>query len=82
MILCDYRMIELFGRYVPIGRRAEANSVARAKVEFNFPAGMNTGNYYITVRLEDRAADNDLVPIDKQVGALSLRSPAPLQIIS
>lgn len=78
MILCDYRMIELFGRYVSIGHRAEANSVARAKVEFNFPADINTGNYYITVRLEDRAADNDLVPIDKQVGALSLSVTRPL----
>lgn len=78
MILCDYRMIELFGRYVSIGRRAEANSTARAKVEFSFPADMNSGNYYITVRLEDRASDNDLIPVDKQVGALSLSVTRPL----
>lgn len=78
MILCDYRMIELFGRYTPITHRAEVDSVARAKVEFSFPADMNSGNYYVTVRLEDRLADNDLIPIDKQVGALSLSVTRPL----
>lgn len=78
MILCDYRMIELFGRYVPIPHHSGVNSMVKAKVQFNFSADLNSGNYYITVRLEDRIADNDLIPIDKQVGALSLSVTRPL----
>jgi hypothetical protein len=40
-------------------------------VRFSFRADFNTGNYYISARLEDRASDINLMPVDKQVGALS-----------
>ena len=78
IILCDYRMIELFGRFISIDHQIEADSVARTKVEFSFPGDLNSGSYYVTVRLEDRVTEKHLIPIDKQVGALTLSVSCPL----
>lgn len=71
LILCDYRMIDVAGRYVAIRKAAEGEGMARSIVRFAFRADFNTGNYYMTARLEDRSSDINLMPVDKQVGALS-----------
>ena len=71
LILCDYRMIDVAGRYVAIRKAAEGEGMARSIVRFSFRADFNTGNYYMTARLEDRSSDINLMPVDKQVGALS-----------
>lgn len=71
LVVCDYRMIELTGRYISLQRRAAENEVERATVRFAFRAELNSGNYFITLRLEERISETNLIPIDKQVGALS-----------
>lgn len=72
LVLHDHRMVDLAGRYFRIeGKRAESG-LSRAALEVNFPASLNGGQYFLTVRLEDRLSDTSFFPIDKQVGALSL----------
>lgn len=71
LILCDYRMIELSGRYIRITSRQNSQGITKSSVRFTFPAMLNTGNYYLTLRLEQRISDSNLMPVDKQVGALS-----------
>lgn len=71
MILCDYRMIDISGRYFTLNRRQHSSGISRATVRFSFLAELNKGNYFITIRLEERLTDDNLTPIDKQVGALS-----------
>lgn len=71
LIVCDYRLIELSGRYICITPNYNAQGFARSSVRFTFPAALNNGNYFLTVRLEERISDSNLMPIDKQVGALS-----------
>ncbi len=71
IVVCDYRMIELTGRYFSIAKNPDDAGNARTSVCFSFGADLNNGNYFVTVRLEDRISDNDLIPVDKQVGALS-----------
>lgn len=70
LIVCDYRMIELTGQYFLIEKQQGSDAMCRCQIEFSFAAEFNAGNYYITLRLEERIAENNLIPIDKQVGAL------------
>lgn len=79
IVLCDYRMIELTGRYLPIQKNG-GGGMASATVRFAFRADLNNGNYFLTVRLEDRISDSDLIPVDKQVGALSFNVARPAQL--
>jgi len=72
LVLHDHRLVDLAGRYFRIeGKRAEYG-FSRTTLEISFPASLNTGQYFLTVRLEDRLSDSSFFPIDKQVGALSL----------
>jgi len=71
IILCDYRMIELSGRYFAIAKHPDERGITRSAVRFSFRADFNNGNYFVTVRLEERISDSNLIPVDKQVGALS-----------
>lgn len=77
IILCDYRMIELTGRYFPIRKKPDEDGVTRSAVYFSFQADLNNGNYFVTLRLEDRISDSNLIPVDKQVGALSFNVTRP-----
>ena len=72
LVLHDYRMIDLSGRYFRVHGKPAGNGLMRATVRFGLRAGLNNGNYYLTVRLEDRPADDRFFPIDKQVGVLQL----------
>ncbi len=75
LILCDYRMIDVMGRYIALPKGDSGSG--RSVVRFALPAQLATGNYYISVRLEDRLADSNLMPVDKQVGALSFTVTRP-----
>lgn len=77
IILCDYRMIEVAGRFVPIAKNTVEQGLRTSTVRFSFRAELNTGNYYLTARLEDRISDGNLIPVDKQVGALSFTVSRP-----
>lgn len=77
LIVCDYRRIELSGRYLLITPHYNDQGVSRSSVQFTFPATFNNGNYFLTVRLEERISDNQLMPVDKQVGALSFNVTRP-----
>lgn len=80
IIIYDYRMIEITGKYFYLAPKdsvpGERNS---STVEISFPADFNNGNYFLTLRLEDRVSDTDLLPIDKQVGVLSFQVTRPPQ---
>lgn len=80
LILCDYRMIEIGGRYLPVARNDSSTAMRRATVRFSFPCSLNTGNYFLTLRLEDRISDSDLHPVDKQVGALAFMVTRPAHL--
>lgn len=69
LILCDYRMIELAGRTCQLTPAQAAGH--RSQVHITFPACLNTGNYFLTVRLEDGLSDAATLLIDKQNGVLS-----------
>lgn len=71
IILCDYRMIELSGRYYAIAKNPDDRGITKSVVRFSFRADFNSGNYFVTIRLEERISDSNLIPVDKQVGALS-----------
>lgn len=80
VIVYDYRMIEITGKYFYLARKdpmpGEANT---SVVGISFPADFNNGNYFLTLRLEDRVSDTNLLPIDKQVGVLSFQVMRPPQ---
>lgn len=80
VFIYDYRMIEITGKYFYLERQdallGERNC---STVEISFPADFNNGNYFLTLRLEDRVSDTNLLPIDKQVGILSFQVMRPAQ---
>ncbi len=72
VIICDHRMIEVSGRYIELPGTDRDPGGTRRKVRFSLETPFNRGNYFLTVRLEDRVAEANFVPIDKQVAALVL----------
>lgn len=76
LIVSDIRMIEYSGYCINIAR-AEAPSMQRAVVQFSFTAQLNTGEYFIAVRLEQRTAETVFYPVDKQIGALRFQVMRP-----
>ncbi len=72
VIICDHRMIEVSGRYFELPHSDRDPGGTRRKLRFSLEAPFNRGNYFLTVRLEDRVAEANFVPIDKQVAALVL----------
>lgn len=78
LILCDYRMIELAGRYCSLTPAMEGAPRRKSTVRFAFPALLNNGNYFLTVRLEDRISDARILLIDKQNGAMAFSVSRPM----
>jgi lipopolysaccharide transport system ATP-binding protein len=70
LVIHDHRMVDLSGRYFRIEHAISNGTTHRAALNIQFPANLNNGQYFLTVRLEDRHSDNIFFPIDKQVGAL------------
>lgn len=77
IIICDHRMIELAGHYLRISPAPDSQGRSASTVRFSFSAALNSGNYFLTVRLEERISDTALMPVDKQVGALSFSVTRP-----
>ncbi len=71
IMLQDHRMVEIAGRYFRPVRQMTGADVCEVTVDFVFSVDLNAGNYFISVRLEERITDKRFFPIDKQVGALS-----------
>ena len=71
LVLHDHRMLDLSGRYFRLSPQMPDSDISRKTVLFSFPADLNNGHFFLTVRLEDRLSDDNFFPIDKQVGALS-----------
>jgi len=77
LILCDHRMIEIGGRFFPLnGIRRTDGSFA---VRFTLRPRLAGGQYYLTLRIEQRTIDGNLVPIDKQVAAANFVVLKPAQ---
>jgi len=72
LFLQDYRMIEISGKSFPLQPVKVIDGMAVSTHVVEFDAKLNTGVYFITLRLEKREATGDIFPLDKQVGALSL----------
>ncbi|OFW02691.1 MAG: ABC transporter ATP-binding protein [Acidobacteria bacterium RIFCSPLOWO2_12_FULL_59_11] len=71
LVIHDHRMIDLSGRFFSLTPQTSDSDINRRTVLFSFPAELNNGHFFLTVRLEDRLTDENFFPIDKQVGALS-----------
>jgi lipopolysaccharide transport system ATP-binding protein len=70
LMLQDRRMINISGRYFRIDTEPDANGLCKASVCFSFTAVLQEGQYFITLRLEDRFSDRQFLLVDKQSGAL------------
>lgn len=79
LIICDHRMIELAGRYIKLAKRPDHTGITKSTLAFAFSAELNAGHYFVMLRLEERIADNNQIPVDKQVGALSFSVVRPAQ---
>ena len=78
LVLHDHRMVDLAGRYFRIkNARLMDSGVYGAALDLSFPASLNNGTYFLTIRLEDRRTDDNFYPIDKQVGALVIQVARP-----
>lgn len=80
IVLHDYRMVDLSGCWFPVKNATMDGDIARAALEIEFPANLNSGQFFLTVRLEDRISDERFYPIDKQVGALCLQVIRPASV--
>lgn len=78
VLLYDQRMVEIGGKYSLLRPdRSPSERAGRATVEVVLRAALNNGNYFLTLRLEDRLSDSQMLPVDKQVAALSFRVMRP-----
>lgn len=72
MLVQDRKLIAIGGRAHRITGKPDRNGVSHAAVTFTFRASFAAGHYFLTLRLEDRQTDTIFLPVDKQVGALTL----------
>jgi lipopolysaccharide transport system ATP-binding protein len=72
ILIQDRRLIPIAGKICPLPEgEIEGESTRRLSVAYSFPALLAQGIYFVTLRLENRLTRSTLMPIDKQVGALS-----------
>jgi hypothetical protein len=71
IIIQDKRMIPIGGKFFPLTARLGTDGLTSLTLVFSFKARLGKGNYFLTIRLEERTSDSDFFPIDKQVGALA-----------
>jgi len=77
LVLHDHRMLDLSGRFFPVSGQRGVDGLFRASLKFTVPAHLNSGVFFLTVRLEDRTSPDVFFPIDKQAGALLLHVNRP-----
>jgi len=74
VIVNDRRMIPILGRHFRLSRAgADESRFRRVAVECTFPSPLAEGQYFITIRLEDRPTAQHVSVVDKQSGALSFQ---------
>lgn len=71
IIVQDTRMIPIGGKFFPLTSRSGNDGLTSETLVFSFKARLGKGNYFLTIRLEERTSDSDFFPVDKQVGALA-----------
>ena len=71
VLIQDRRLTPVIGRFFKLVPTEEAGTLYHATVECAFKADLAPGNYYVTIRLEERLQDNRLLIVDKHASALS-----------
>lgn len=73
LFVTDMRMIDLAGQFYWFNLPTQSleGGMRQGSAVIRFKGKLNGGNYFVTLRLEERASATDFFPIDKQVGALS-----------
>lgn len=77
LMVHDHRMVDLAGHFFSLPAAGAAAGTRRTALEIAFPAAFGAGQFFITLRLEERASYTNFFPIDKQVGALSFHVTRP-----
>jgi lipopolysaccharide transport system ATP-binding protein len=67
----DRKSIPIGGKYIRLVPDRPEEKTSTASVIFSFPCKLSEGNYFITLRLENRQSDKTSFLIDKQAGILS-----------
>lgn len=67
----DRKSIPIGGKYLRLMPDRPEEKTSKASVAFSFPCKLSEGNYFITLRLENRQSDKTSFLIDKQAGILS-----------
>jgi len=67
----DRKSIPIGGKYIRLKPDNLAAKTSRETIVFSFPCKLSEGNYFITLRLENRQSDKTSFLIDKQAGILS-----------
>jgi lipopolysaccharide transport system ATP-binding protein len=70
LMVLDRKSIPLSGKYIPLIKTTPEQKNSQAKVRFTFPCRLAEGNYFITLRLENRQSDKTSFLVDKQSGVL------------
>jgi hypothetical protein len=71
LIVQDRRLMDVGGKFFPLDGRPDGDGWKKASITVRFSANLASGQYHITIRLENRASETIFQPIDKQVGLLS-----------
>lgn len=71
IIVQNQRMVELGGGFFPLHGITQGSEWLEGTLRIRLPVRLFAGRYFISLRLETRRGDQTLLPIDKQVGALS-----------
>ncbi len=67
----DRKSIPIGGKYIRLSADNPEEKITTKNVIFAFPCKLAEGNYFITLRLENRQSDKTSFLIDKQAGTLS-----------
>jgi lipopolysaccharide transport system ATP-binding protein len=71
LIILDQRMVVLAGRYFPLNKSKPQDHICRHQLTCKFQIPLAPGEYFITIRLEERMSEHLQILVDKLVGALS-----------
>jgi lipopolysaccharide transport system ATP-binding protein len=71
LVILDQRMVVLAGKYFLLIKREPVDQVCRHRLTCKFEIPFAPGEYFITVRFEDRVSDQLQMLVDKLVGAVS-----------
>lgn len=77
----DRKMLLIYSLHTMIKPTVSRDDKLSATILSSFTASLGAGQYFITVKLDDRPAQNVFFPIDKQVGLLSLEIIQPQALI-